>query len=176
MRLESCLEIRALRLADELEPVRHFGGYLERAPTVHKQASPGQTRNERRPGKTVFHGLRPERAWQRVTPLQGEVLFERNTQGGACPGLACCGPLARGSAVMQSAVQALSCGSLLQGIFTPRRFLSRSPCEVTGGAVELSFNKTKCRRCSGCDGADYRISGELRILDLSGTAVGTPDG
>ena len=92
------------------------------------------------------------------------------------PGLAYCGPLARGSAAVQSAVQALSCGSLLQGIFTPRRFLSRSPCEVTGGAVELSFNKPECRRCSGCDGADYRISGELRILDLSGTAVGTPDG
>ena len=40
----------------------HFGAHLERAPTVRKQASPGQARHERRPGCCVHQGPSPERA------------------------------------------------------------------------------------------------------------------
>ena len=59
----------------------HFGAHLERAPTVRKQASPGQARYERRPGSYVHPGPSPERAAHVVTPLQGLVRDGRFSQG-----------------------------------------------------------------------------------------------
>jgi hypothetical protein len=70
-----------------------FGAHLERAPTVRKQASPGQARQERRPGSCVHQGPSPERATHVVTPLQGLVRDGRFSQGVAL-GWVVAGPLA----------------------------------------------------------------------------------
>jgi len=71
----------------------HFGAHLERAPTVRKQASPGQARHERRPGSCVHQGPSPERATHVVTPLQGSIRDGRFSQGVAL-GWLVVGPLA----------------------------------------------------------------------------------
>jgi hypothetical protein len=75
------------------ETVMDFGAHLERAPTVRKQASPGQARQERRAGSCVHQGPRPERATHVVTPLQGLVRDGRYSQGVAL-GWVVVGPLA----------------------------------------------------------------------------------
>ena len=76
-----------------LEPVMHFGTHLERAPTVRRQANPGQARQERRPGSCVNQGPSPQRAIHVVTPLQGLVRDGRFSQGVAL-GWHVAGPLA----------------------------------------------------------------------------------
>jgi hypothetical protein len=75
-------------------PVMHVGAHLERAPTVRKQANPGQERHEHRPGSCVHQiGPSPERATHVVTPLQGLVRDGRFSQGVAL-GWLVVGPLA----------------------------------------------------------------------------------
>ena len=71
----------------------HVGVHLERAPTVRKQASPGQGRHERRPGSRVHQGPSPEKATHVVTPLQGLVRDGRFSKGVAL-GWLVVGPLA----------------------------------------------------------------------------------
>ena len=73
---------RCVEMFFRLEPVMHFERDAALRAKGPAQASPGQARDERRPGSCGKKEQCPEGAPHGVTPLQGVVHFLDRSQGG----------------------------------------------------------------------------------------------